>query len=55
MDAEAVAPKLNVTAAVTPMNITDRRINALVENTEAWVLTTYSLIETDFPAKGGGK
>jgi hypothetical protein len=45
MDAEAVAPKLNITAAVTPMNMTDCRITALRENVEAWVLTTYSLIE----------
>jgi hypothetical protein len=54
MDAEAVAPKLNVTAAVTPMNMTDCRINALLENTEAWVLTTTPWLKLIFPAKGSG-
>jgi hypothetical protein len=55
VDAAAVALKLNVTAEITLMNMTDCRINALLENTEAWVLTTYSLIKTDFPCEGGGK
>src|SRR5947209_3463950 len=52
IDANAVAPKPNVKATVTLMNMTERRINALVGNNENWMLTTYSLVETDFPCKG---
>jgi hypothetical protein len=34
MEADAVAPKLNVKAAVTAMNITENRVSARLENTE---------------------
>jgi len=52
MVANEVAVKLNVKAAVTAMNMTERRTNALLQNNGKWMLTTYSLVEIHFPGKG---
>jgi hypothetical protein len=51
VDADAAPPKLNINAAVT-MNMAACRISALLENTETRMLTTYSLVESDFPWEG---
>jgi hypothetical protein len=46
---------LNAKAAVRPMSLTARRINGVLENTcDAWVLTTYSFVETRFWWKDRG-
>lgn len=40
IDADAGAPRLNMKAVVTPINATECRINATLESTEPWALTT---------------
>jgi protein tyrosine phosphatase len=44
MVANAAAAKPNVKVAVTPMTMTERRINALLANDENWMLTADSLM-----------
>jgi hypothetical protein len=55
MVANAVAPRPNVKATVTAMNMNERRIHALPRNIESCMLKSYSLVEAYFPEKGSGK
>jgi hypothetical protein len=56
MVANEVAPKPSIKVAVTPMNTTELRTNALPEDNENWMLTTTPLgIEIHFPGEGSGE
>jgi hypothetical protein len=52
MVANAVAPKPNVKAAVTPMNMIERRMNTLPGSAEIWMLTTTPWLKLFSPGKG---